>query len=168
MYASKQVSLKLLPPLTTYYVKLCLTAYHEEKMVSYPNSELCNTWGNLRNRCKSTSMISSQIYPLLNNSIYDSMCNEEWSELMCNLRELPGGSYVKNRICSSLFIYIPRLLVTSFLKHERGLSSVFYFYIYARRFLYRTHGIFVDAQFSWLNDIDIPQGGNNVDPYLVT
>ena len=86
MYASKQVSLKLLPPLTTYYVKLCLTAYNEEKMFSYPNSELCISLGDLHNRCKSTSINSSQIYPPLNNSIYDSMCNEEWSELMCNLR----------------------------------------------------------------------------------
>ena len=68
-----------------------VTDYNEEKMISYLNSELCNTLGNLLNRCTSKSINSSQIYPPLNNSIYDSMCNEEWSELMHNLRELPGG-----------------------------------------------------------------------------
>ena len=113
MYANQRVSLKLLPPLTTYYVWLCLTAYNEEKMVSYPNSELCNTLGDLRNRCKSTPINSSQIYPLLNHSIYDSVCNEKWSKLMNNLRELPGRMYIKSRICLFLFINIPWLLVTS-------------------------------------------------------
>ena len=68
-----------------------VTDYNEEKMISYLNSELCNTLGNLLNRCTSKSINSSQIYPPLNNSIYESMCNEEWSELMHNLRELPGG-----------------------------------------------------------------------------
>ena len=74
-----------------YSILLLFTDYNEEKMVSYLNSELCNTLGYLLNRCTSKSINSSQIYPPLNNSIYDSMCNEEWSELMHNLRELPGG-----------------------------------------------------------------------------
>ena len=34
-------------------------------MVSYPNSELCTTLSNIRNRCKSTSVNSSQVFGLL-------------------------------------------------------------------------------------------------------
>ena len=60
-------------------------------MVSYPIGELCNTLGNLLNGCTSKSINSAQIYPPLNHSLCDAMCNEEWSELMHNLRELPGG-----------------------------------------------------------------------------
>ena len=57
--------------------------------------------------------------------IYDSICNEEWSELMQNLRE-PGGSYMKCGIWSSLFIAFLGFSHELF-KHEGGLSSAFYF-----------------------------------------
>ena len=81
-------------------------------MVSYLIGELCNTLGNLLNGCTSKSINSAQIYPPLNHSLCDAMCNEEWSELMHNLRELPGGSYMKFSTCLSLFVCIPWLLVT--------------------------------------------------------
>ena len=81
-------------------------------MVSSLNSKLCNTLGDLLNRCTSKFINSSQIYPQLDHSIYDSMCNEEWSEVIHNLRELPGGSYMKFSTCLSLFVCIPWLLVT--------------------------------------------------------
>lgn len=64
--------------------------YSESKMVDYLNSELCNTLGNLLSRCTSKSINSSQIYPPFNQSIYESMCNEEWTELITNLTQLPG------------------------------------------------------------------------------
>ena len=71
-----------------YCVNLCSKDYNEEKMVSYLNSDLCNTLGSLLNRCTSKFIDSSQVYPTLNHSLYDSMCNKEWSELMYNLRKL--------------------------------------------------------------------------------
>ena len=74
-----------------YCVNLCSKEYNEEMMVSYPIGELCNTLGNLLNGCTSKSINSAQIYPPLNHSLCDAMCNEEWSELMHNFRELPGG-----------------------------------------------------------------------------
>ena len=73
-------------------------------------------------RCTSKFINSSQIYPQLDHSIYDSMCNEEWSEVMHNLRELPGG-YMKFSTCLSLFVCIPWLLVTGGL-NLRGASPV--------------------------------------------
>ena len=100
--------------------------------------------------------------------IYDSMCNEEWSELMHNLRELPGGSYIKSRICLSLFIYIPWLLATSGLNTMEAYQVHFIFRFMPGGFSSRSCGIFFVAQFWWPNDIDISQGENNMDFYLVT
>ena len=77
-----------------------------QKMVSSRNS-------NLLNRCTSKFINSSQIYPQIDHSKCDSMCNEEWSEVMHNLRKLPDGSYMKCSTCLSSFICIPWLLVTS-------------------------------------------------------
>ena len=82
-----------------------------------------NTLGDLLNRCTSKFINSSQIYPQLHHSIYDSMCNKERSELMRNLRELPSGSYMKCSTCLSLFICTPWLLVMSGL-NLRGASPV--------------------------------------------
>ena len=84
-------------------------------MVGTLNSKLCNTLGDLLIRCTSKFINSSQIYPQLDHSIYDYMyyCNdEEWSEVIHKLRELPGGSYMKCSTCLSLFVCIPWLLVT--------------------------------------------------------
>ena len=71
--------------------KIMFDRLNEEKTVSYLNSELFNTLGNLLHKWTSRSVNSSQIYPLFNNSIYDSMCNERWSELMHNLGKLQVG-----------------------------------------------------------------------------
>ena len=79
-------------------------------MVSSLNSKLCNTLGDLLIRCTSKFINSSQIYPQIDHSIYDSMSTEEWSEVMNNLTKLPDGSSMK---CLSLFNCIPWLLVTS-------------------------------------------------------
>ena len=108
--------------LTTHCVKLFLTDYNAEKMVSSLNSELCNVLGDSLNSCTSKFINSSQIYPLLDHSNYDSMCNEEWSEVIHNLRELLGG-YMKFSNCWSLFVCIPWLLATGGLI-LRGASPV--------------------------------------------
>ena len=86
MYANQRVSLKLLPPLTTYYVKLCLRAYNKEKMVSYMNSELCNTLGNLRNRCKSILFLNICQMIFVQDSWYFCCC----CVLMTEWYYLPG------------------------------------------------------------------------------
>ena len=105
-------------------------------MASYPNTELCKTLGN---RCKSTSINSSQMYPLLNHSIYDSMCNEEWSELAHNLRELPGGVYIKKQ----------NLLIITHL-HSLASREAYPVHLISEympgRFMSRTCGTFVFAQ----------------------
>ena len=62
------------------------------KMVSYLNSASCKALDNILNTCLSKSVNNSYIYPLLNHSIYDSICNEEWSELMRYLREFSDWS----------------------------------------------------------------------------
>ena len=93
-------------------------------MVSYLNGELCNILGNLLNRCTSKSVNTSQIYQPLNHSIYDSMWNLKWSEMMHNLRELPGGLYMK---CSIFFRLHTMASSHEWFKHEGGLSNAFYF-----------------------------------------
>ena len=128
-------------------------------MVSSLNSKLCNTLGDLLNRCTSKFINSSQIYPQLDHSIYDYMCNdEEWSEVIHNLRELPGGSYMKFSTCLSLFVCIPWLLVTGGL-NLLGASPMHFISKYMPGgFLSRTLVFFVVAHFWWWNDIDILQG----------
>ena len=128
-------------------VNLCLKDYIEEKMVSYLHGELCNILGNLLYRCTSKFTNTSQIYQPLNHSIYDSMRYLKWSELMHNLRELPGGSYMKCSICSSFFICIPSLLVTSGLNIREAYPMHFISQYMPVCFLFRTCGIFLVAQF---------------------
>lgn len=59
-------------------------------MVNYLNSELCNTLGNLLNRCTSKSINSSQTFPSWNADVYDGIATEEWRELNDSLQHLPG------------------------------------------------------------------------------
>ena len=135
-------------------VDLCLKDYIEEKMVSYLNGELCNILGNLLNRWTSKSVNTSQIYQPLNHSIYDII--------------LLGGSYMKCSIFLSFFICIPSLLVTSCLNISEAYPMHFISKYMPGCFVFRTCGIFLVAQFWWRNDIDMPQGENNMDFYLTT
>ena len=97
-------------------------------MVSSLNSKLCNTLGDLLIRCTSKFINSSQIYPQIDHSIYDSMSTEEWSEVMNNLRKLPDGSFMK---CLSLFNCIPWLSSHKWFKPGGGsFSSALYFQIH--------------------------------------
>ena len=60
------------------------------------------------------------------------------------------------------------LLATSGLNTMEAYPVHFIFIFMPGGFLSRSCGIFVVAQFWWLNDIDISQGENNMDFYLVT
>ena len=74
-----------------YCVNLCSKEYNEEMMVSSRLVNYATHWVTYLTDVHQSVLYSSQIYPLLNHSLCDAMCNEEWSELMHNLRELPGG-----------------------------------------------------------------------------
>ena len=63
-------------------------------MVNYLNSEVCNTLGNLLNRCTSKSINSSQTFPPLNTEFYESVATQEGRQLINDLQQLPGLLYL--------------------------------------------------------------------------
>ena len=128
-------------------VKLFLTDYNAEKMVSSLNSKLCNTLSDLLNRCTPKFINSSHIYPQLDLSIYDSMCNEEWSEVIHNPSKI--NRWVVYEMQHLLIFICLHSLDSShgWYKPEGVFYSVFCFQIYARRLLVLGFGIFVVAQF---------------------
>ncbi|XP_067949721.1 methionine--tRNA ligase, mitochondrial-like [Watersipora subatra] len=64
--------------------------YSESKMLNYLNSELCNTLGNLLNRCTSKSINKQQTYPPLDLDVHERVEEDGWKELMADLDLLPG------------------------------------------------------------------------------